>query len=143
MKKIGILNGPNLNLLGKREPEVYGSLTLDDLKKLLETEALKLETELDFFQSNNEGSLIDKIHYWAEQNFEGIVCNPGAYTHTSIAIRDAIAGTGMKVIEVHISNICNRENFRQKSLTAPVSIGVITGLGFYSYISALRYFVEN
>lgn len=140
--KIGILNGPNLNRLGLREPHIYGSTTLSDLKEQLEAEATKCSIEIDFFQSNHEGELVEKIHQWAEEGFFGAICNPAAYTHTSVALRDAIASTDLKIVEVHISNIYKREEFRHNSFTAPVSVGVISGLGIYGYHAALQYF-EN
>lgn len=139
MKKIAILNGPNLNRLGKREPEVYGHLTLSDLEAMISAEADKLEVTVIFFQSNHEGAFIDKIAELADASFDGIIFNPGAFTHTSVAIRDAISGSGLPVVEVHISNIYKREEFRNKSITAPVSTGVISGLGFEGYLAALRF----
>lgn len=137
--KIGILHGPNLNRLGVREPDKYGKATLDDLYTMLQAEADTLQVELDFFQSNSEGEMIDKIHYWADNDFDAVIANPGAYTHTSIALRDAYSSTEMKFVEVHISNIYKREEFRHTSYTAPVSVAVISGLGLFGYISALRY----
>lgn len=141
--KIGILNGPNLNRLGLREPEIYGSTTLADLKESLTKEASDLGIEIDFFQSNHEGELVEKIHKWAEEGFYGAVCNPAAYTHTSVALRDAMASTDLKIVEVHISNIYKREEFRHTSFTAPVSVGVISGLGMYGYSAALRYLANE
>lgn len=141
--KIGVLNGPNLNRLGLREPEIYGSTTLADLKESLTNEASELGIEIDFFQSNHEGELVEKIHQWAEKGFYGAVCNPAAYTHTSVALRDAMASTDLKIVEVHISNIYKREEFRHTSYTAPVSVGVISGLGMYGYSAALRYLVNE
>lgn len=129
--KVLIINGPNLNMLGKREPNVYGKNTLEDLenniKKAFDT------IEIEFFQSNHEGCIIDKIHE-ANNNFDGIVINPGAFTHYSYAIADAIRSIKAKVVEVHISNIHKREEFRKKSVTASACIGQISGFGFYSYI---------
>ncbi|MDR2862931.1 MAG: type II 3-dehydroquinate dehydratase [Puniceicoccales bacterium] len=139
MKKIGILNGPNLDRLGKREPKVYGHATLKDLELALRAAATSLGVELAFFQSNHEGELIDKIASWADEGFSGIVSNPGGLTHTSVALRDSLAGSELPVVEVHISNIYRREEFRRHSLTAPVSIAVISGLGFEGYHAALRY----
>ena len=138
MKTIGILNGPNLNRLGRREPKVYGSATLADLEKRLAKEAKALGLKLEFFQSNHEGALIDKLHAWADSGFAGVVMNPGGYTHTSVALRDAVAATGLAVVEVHISNVHAREEFRHKSLTAAACVGVIAGLGFDGYSLALR-----
>ena len=141
-KKIAVLNGPNLDRLGKREPEVYGSQTLADLKNMVSQEARSIGVIVEFFQSNHEGVLIDKISSLADSGIDGIVINPGAYCHTSVALRDAIAGCGLPVVEVHISNVYKREEFRHKSLTAPVSIGSIIGLGFYGYVAALRFLVQ-
>ncbi|UAL46075.1 type II 3-dehydroquinate dehydratase [Sutcliffiella horikoshii] len=132
-----VLNGPNLNRLGLREPAVYGSQTLQDLEAQLQAFAGKNSCELTCFQSNHEGELIDKLHD-AEGSFDGIVINPGAFTHYSYAIRDAIASITVPVMEVHISNIHKREEFRHTSVTAPVTIGQIVGLGFYGYELALQ-----
>lgn len=136
MKKILIINGPNLNLLGKREPEVYGSDTLESINTEIIQEADKLRVKCDFYQSNHEGDIIDKIHY-AWDNYDGIIINPGAYTHYSYAIRDAIAAVSIPVIEVHLSNIHAREEFRSHSVLAPVCKGQICGLGKKGYILAL------
>ena len=138
--KIGLLNGPNLNLLGKREPGIYGEFTLDDVYNKLKEKAAK-DIEIIAFQSNIEGELINFIHLADEKNIEYIIFNPGAFTHTSIALRDAIATINAKVIEVHISNVYKREEFRQKSLTAPVCIGQISGFGIKSYQMALHYII--
>ena len=144
MKKIGILNGPNLNRLGKREPEIYGHATLADLERGLADYAANLgNCEIECFQSNHEGALIDKIYDWAERGFEGIVFNPGAFTHTSIALRDALAGAGIATVEVHISNVHAREEFRHRSLTAPVCRGQICGLGLKGYAYALEALVNQ
>ncbi|WP_404346843.1 type II 3-dehydroquinate dehydratase [Sutcliffiella horikoshii] len=132
-----VLNGPNLNRLGLREPAVYGSQTLQDLEAQLQAFAGKNSCELTCFQSNHEGELIDKLHD-AEGSFDGILINPGAFTHYSYAIRDAIASITVPVMEVHISNIHKREEFRHTSVTAPVTIGQIVGLGFYGYELALQ-----
>ncbi|QYY36953.1 type II 3-dehydroquinate dehydratase [Ruficoccus sp. ZRK36] len=139
MKQIGILNGPNLNRLGKREPDIYGHATLDDLTAQLEKEATAAGAQIECFQSNHEGELIDQLAAWADAGFAGAVINPGAFTHTSVALRDAIAGTGLRCVEVHISNIYRREEFRHKSLTAPVCEAVISGLGFAGYSAALAF----
>jgi 3-dehydroquinate dehydratase II len=139
MKTIGIINGPNLDRLGKREPEVYGSQTLKDLEKLLTDFAEQKDIKLSFFQSNHEGDIIDKVSAWSDEGFSAVIINPGALTHTSIALRDAIAGSESDFIEVHISNIYSREDFRKTSLTAPVCKGVISGLGFDGYVAALNF----
>ncbi len=143
-KTYGILNGPNLARLGKRETSVYGNSTLKDLENLLLKEAQTLNVSLQFFQSNHEGALIDTLEKWTDQGFHGIVFNPGAYTHTSIALRDAIAGISpLPVIEVHISNIFARESFRHTSLISPVCKGTISGLGFQGYTLALQFLIKN
>jgi len=139
MKKIALLNGPNLDRLGKREPEIYGNTTLAELEAQLSTEADRLSITLDCFQSNHEGALIDKIAQWSDAGYAGLIMNPGALTHTSIALRDAITGTDLTVVEVHISNLYQREAFRHVSLTAAVSKGVISGLGIAGYSMALQY----
>lgn len=139
MKRIAILNGPNLNRLGKRQPEIYGSQTLEDLAA--ELRQIFPGVEFDFFQSNHEGALVDKISEIAENPIDGIVFNPGGYSHTSIALRDAISGAEVPTIEVHISNIHAREAFRHHSYTAGVSKGVIAGMGLDGYALAVRYLV--
>ncbi|HZZ57777.1 MAG TPA: type II 3-dehydroquinate dehydratase [Opitutaceae bacterium] len=136
--KIAILNGPNLDRLGLREPEIYGSATLADLEKGLRAE-FEGKAELEFFQSNHEGALIDRIASLADRRFDGLAINPGALTHTSVALRDALLGAHLRTVEVHISNIYRREDFRHKSLTAPACDAVITGLGFEGYHAAVRY----
>lgn len=141
--KLFVLNGPNLNRLGKREPEIYGSETLEDVKENLEVMAKQFQVELDFRQSNHEGQLVDWIHEAEDTNIKGIVFNPGAYTHTSVALRDAIAAVNVPVIEVHISNIHKREEFRHKSLLAAECIGQICGLGTFGYELALRKFLQQ
>ena len=140
--KIGLLNGPNLNLLGTREIDIYGKFTLDDVYNRLVETAGK-QHEIIAFQSNNEGELINFIQLSHDKGIKYIIFNPGAYTHTSIAIRDAIASVDTKVIEVHISNVYKREEFRQKSLIAPVCIGQISGFGFSSYELALYYILRE
>lgn len=136
MKSILILNGPNLNLLGKREPAHYGSLTLEEINRRLSELAGTLDLELRFVQSNHEGVMIDALQdamSWAG----GVILNPGGYSHTSVALRDAVASIGLPVIEVHLSNIYAREEFRHSSLISPVCAGTIAGLGWRSYTAAL------
>lgn len=135
--RILVLNGPNLNLLGQREPEVYGKTTLADIEAEMKARAIAFKAELDFRQSNHEGELVDWIHS-AILNFEAVIINAGAYTHTSVAIRDAIAACKVPTIEVHLSNIYAREKFRHKSLLSPVCRGQISGFGKYSYFYALE-----
>ncbi|MGB0412859.1 MAG: type II 3-dehydroquinate dehydratase [Coraliomargarita sp.] len=139
MKRIVILNGPNLDRLGKREPSIYGDQTLTDLQNLLTEEAEVLGVAVDFYQSNHEGLIIDEIGEYADGEVFGLIINPGALTHTSLALRDAIAGSDLPTIEVHISNIYSREPIRQHSMTAEACIGVISGLGFDGYLAALRH----
>ncbi len=135
--KFLIINGPNINLLGTREPEIYGSMTLDDINKDIANYAKELGVEIETFQSNIEGEIVDKIQQ-ARGVFDGIVINPAAYTHTSVAIRDAISAVGIKAVEVHISNIHAREEFRKNSFIAPVCVGQIAGFGAGSYKLALK-----
>lgn len=139
MKRILVINGPNLNLLGTREPEIYGKFTLTDIENTLKDFAKKINVEVECYQSNHEGEIVDKIGN-AKNNFNGIIINPAAYTHTSVAIRDAISSVQMPTIEVHISNIYSREQFRHNSFIAPVAIGQISGLGIKGYLLALEYF---
>src|SRR5437016_6313660 len=135
--KILFLNGPNLNLLGQREPEVYGRTTLADIEGKVRARAKESGAEVEFRQSNLEGELVAWIQQ-AKEHFDVIVLNAAAYTHTSIALRDAIAAVGVPTIEIHLSNVHARERFRQKSLIAPVCVGQITGFGTNSYILALE-----
>ena len=139
MKKILIINGPNLNLLGTREPEIYGKTTLKDIETELKNRAEKLNVEVECFQSNHEGEIVDKI-CGAKGKFDAVIINPAAYTHTSVAIRDAFAAIDIPAIEVHISNVYSREEFRHNSLIAPVVVGQIAGLGIQGYPLALEYF---
>ena len=139
MKRIVIINGPNLDRLGIREPDIYGDQTLTDLENLLSEEAESLGVQVQFYQSNHEGFIIDEIGEYSDSEVFGLILNPGALTHTSLALRDAIAGSDIPAIEVHISNIYRREDIRQHSLIAPACIGVISGLGFNSYVTALRH----
>lgn len=134
--KILIINGPNLNLLGKREPEIYGAETLDRINGSLLEDARKIGVCLEFFQSNSEGELVDAIQ-GAAGIIDGIIINPAAYTHTSIAIRDAISAVAIPTVEVHLSNVYSREEFRHKSFIAPVAIGQIAGFGSAGYKLAL------
>ena len=138
MKKIAILHGPNLNRLGKREPEIYGTATLKDLEKLIRAEARKLGVSVSFFQSNHEGALIDRIHALADRGTGGFIVNFGAYSHTSIALLDALKSVSLPAIEVHISDIKKRESFRQHSVTAAACVAMISGQGFPGYLTALR-----
>jgi 3-dehydroquinate dehydratase-2 len=135
--KILFLNGPNLNLLGQREPEVYGRETLADIEAAVRARAKQLKAKIDFRQSNVEGELVDWIQQ-AKGKFDVVVINAAAYTHTSIALRDAIAAVGVPTIEIHLSNVQAREKFRQKSLIAPVCCGQITGFGPKSYVLAVE-----
>jgi 3-dehydroquinate dehydratase II len=135
--KVLILNGPNLNLLGKREPDIYGKATLADIEAKVRKHAAKLKVEVEFRQSNIEGELVNWIQA-AKGKFDAIILNAAAYTHTSIALRDAISGTGVPTIEVHISNVHAREEFRHNSLIAPVCRGQIVGFGVNSYILGLE-----
>ncbi|MEK5070461.1 type II 3-dehydroquinate dehydratase [Sporosarcina sp. FSL K6-1508] len=139
--KLLILNGPNLNRLGKREPGIYGAKTLEDVERNLDKIASLEGVELGFFQSNSEGALIDKVHEAEDVGLDGIIFNPGAFTHYSIALRDAVASVSVPVIEIHISNIHSREPFRQKSVIAPVCIGQLSGFGTDGYELAFHAFL--
>ena len=140
--KILVINGPNLNLLGQREKDIYGQQTLDDINKEMESIAKKNNCSIEFYQSNHEGEIVDKIGN-SKGKIDVIIINPAAYTHTSVAIRDAIASVEIPTIEVHLSNIYSREEFRHKSITAPVVKGQITGFGMNSYILALTAAIDS
>jgi len=141
MKKVLIINGPNLNMQGSREQDIYGTFTLDDLQSKLEIESQKLDLSISILQSNHEGEIIDAIHF-ARDRFDFIILNAGAYSHYSIAIRDAIDSINIPTIEVHITNIYAREEFRKESVIAPVCKGQICGFGIYSYILAMNYIAQ-
>ena len=142
MKEILILHGPNLNLLGKREPEVYGDWMLEDINEELISSGDEMGVRVRCFQSNSEGELIDALHE-AREWAAGVVFNPGAYTHTSVALRDAISAIEIPVVEVHLSNVYAREEFRHISLLAPVCLGKITGFGWHSYLLGLQALIKN
>jgi len=137
MKKILVVHGPNLNMLGKREPDLYGSESLDAINSRIKEEADKLGLDLESFQSNTEGAIVDRIQK-ALGDVSLIIINPAAYTHTSVAIRDALLAVDLPLIEVHLSNIHKREDFRKKSLVADIALGQITGFGSYGYILAIK-----
>lgn len=136
--KVLIIHGPNLNILEKREPSIYGGKSLDEINGLIMVKARELDIEVEIFQSNFEGEIVEKIQSSMDSNIDGIIINPAAFTHYSIAIRDAIEVLDIPVIEVHLSNIYRREEFRAKSVIAPVCLGQITGLGIYSYLIAME-----
>ena len=138
MSKILVINGPNLNLLGTREPHIYGSTTLADVEAGLQAQAKELGLELDCFQSNHEGAIVDRIHQARTEGVSFVLINPGAYTHTSVAIRDAFNGVAIPFVEVHISNVHKREAFRHHSYFSDVAVGVICGLGASGYRLALE-----
>ena len=139
--KILVINGVNMNMLGIREPEKYGSKTLKELEKELYSFSFELGADIETYQSNHEGEIVEKIHS-ALNHFDGIVINPGAYTHTSVAIRDAVSAVNIPVVEIHMTNIHSREDFRQKSLIAPVCIAQISGFGINSYKLGLKGLVD-
>ena len=138
-----VIHGPNLNLLGKREPEVYGSLTLDDINQQLISQAQNAAIQLDTFQSNWEGAIVDRIHQASQEGIEFIIINPAALTHTSVAVRDALLGVAIPFIEVHLSNVHAREAFRHHSYLSDKAVGVICGLGAKGYRFALDYAIEK
>jgi 3-dehydroquinate dehydratase II len=137
-----VLHGPNLNLLGVREPNVYGNATLEDINRLLEQEGKSLQVQVVALQSNHEGELVDALHAALDRH-QGVLINPGAYTHTSVALRDAIAGVALPTVEVHLSNIYRRESFRHHSYIAPVAVGQISGFGVDSYRLGLHALVSH
>ena len=142
MKKIAVINGVNLDRLGIREPQIYGGRTLAELSQKLDARAAELGVELVHFQSNHEGVVIDKIAELSDAGVRLGIINPAAWTHTSVALRDCIAGNEIKFVEVHISNIHARDDFRHTSLTAPACVGVIAGVGFEGYVAALDYLAQ-
>lgn len=142
MTKILVLHGPNLNLLGQREPEIYGSITLDDINRKMTARGEAAGIRLDFLQSNHEGVLVDAIQ-GAQQKYAFIILNAAAFTHYSIALRDAIAAVDVPVVEVHLSNIHRREEFRRRSVIAPVVMGQIAGFGADSYLAALEIVIRR
>lgn len=142
-KNLLLLNGPNLNLLGIREPEVYGSTTLADIEAAAKKQAASAQAVLASFQSNHEGALIDRIHAAREDKVDAIIINPGGLTHTSVALRDALAGVAIPFIEVHISNIHKREPFRHKSFLSEIAVGVICGLGTEGYGAAIDFALKK
>lgn len=142
MREIAVINGPNLNLLGTREPEIYGSESLQDINQALTELAAELALQVRFMQSNAEHEIVEYIHRCQAEQVSGIIINPAAFTHTSVAIRDALLGTQIPFIEVHLSNIHARESFRAESWLSDVAIGTISGLGSQGYAMALRYWAD-
>ena len=135
--KILVINGPNMNMLGIRQPEIYGHATYEDLKSIIEGEAERLGAEVSFFQSNHEGALVDAIQQAYFDGVEGIILNPAAYTHTSVALLDALKAVAIPTVEVHISDVTAREDFRQISYVRPACIATVTGRGFAGYLDAM------
>lgn len=142
-KHILLVNGPNLNLLGTREPEVYGSTTLADIEQVAKAQAATAGAVLASFQSNHEGALIDRIHAAKGEGVDAIVINPGGLTHTSVALRDALAGVAIPFVEVHISNVHQRESFRHHSYLSGIAVGVICGLGVEGYRAAIEFALKK
>ncbi len=142
-KNLLLLNGPNLNLLGSREPEVYGSITLADVERAALEQASLAGAKLTAFQSNHEGALIDRIQAAKKEGIDAIIFNPGGLTHTSVSLRDALAGVAIPFVEVHISNIHQREPFRHHSYLSGIAVGVICGLGIYGYTAAIAYSLKK
>lgn len=140
--KILVINGPNINMLGIREKNIYGSKSYDDLVKFIKSAAKEKGVETEFFQSNHEGDIVDRIQKAYFENFDGIIINPAAYTHTSIAILDALKAVSIKTVEVHLSDISLRESFREKSLISQACEKTIMGKGFEGYKEALNYFIK-
>lgn len=138
MRSVLLINGPNLNRLGTREPSIYGVATLASIEATFVSEAKAMGWDAETFQSNSEGEIVDRIHLAADEEVAGIVINPAAYTHTSVAIRDALAAVALPVVEVHLSNIHRREEFRRHSYVAPIAVGQISGFGPHGYALALR-----
>lgn len=143
-KNILLINGPNLNLLGTREPQLYGSSTLSDVHASAQTQAATLGVTVQTFQSNHEGAIVDRIHAAArEEDSDAVVINAGAYTHTSVAIRDALLGVGLPFVEVHVSNVHAREGFRSRSYLSDKAEAVICGLGVYGYTAAIEFAAKH
>jgi len=138
-KKILLINGPNLNLLGTREPHIYGATTLEQVNDAMIERATSLGIRLSHFQSNHEGGIVDRIHAARTEGIHGIIINPGAYTHTSVAIRDALLGVSIPFVEIHVSNVHAREQFRHHSYLSDKAQAVIAGLGVYGYVAALEW----
>ncbi len=137
MKRVSVINGPNINFTGIREKGIYGNINYESIVEAVKEKARELNFEISFFQSNHEGDIIDYIQNCYFENVDGIIINPGAYTHYSYAIRDAVASVSIPTVEVHMSNIHKREEFRHTSVTVPVCVGQICGFGYYGYIMAL------
>lgn len=142
-KQILLINGPNLNLLGSREPEIYGRATLKEIELRLSNQAKEKGVGFDCFQSNHEGNMIDRIHTAKQDKVNAIIINPGGLTHTSISLRDAFSATAIPFIEVHISNVYQREAFRHTSFLSPIAVGVICGLGIEGYTMAMDFAIKN